>query len=112
MGKANKEKEFAEQGEALRTRTRGKEGESWQREEWWGGGGKEKNWQVKNSFKEVSHLANVGDGSLEGNCQSGLPEAFLHFYFWQTVGFRWFSVTVSGTTFLDLDFCFWRETKV
>lgn len=97
MEQWNQEKELAEQGEASWKRGE-KEGESRSREEWWGEG-KEKNWQVtKTSLEEVSHLANASNRSLEGNCQSGLPEVFLRFYFWQTMWFQWFSVTVSGTT--------------
>lgn len=67
-----------------------------------GGGGwgsKSRDWQVKqNSLEGVAHLVNACNRSPEGNCQSGLPEVFLHFYFWQTMWFQWFYVTVSGTT--------------
>lgn len=47
--------------------------------------------------RRVTDLVNACNRSLEGNCQSGLPEVFLLFYFWQTLWFKWFCVTVSGT---------------
>lgn len=56
------------------------------------------NRQVRqNSLEGVTGLVNACNRSLEGNCQSGLPEVLISICGRQC-GFKWFYVTVSGTT--------------
>lgn len=52
----------------------------------------------RSSLEGVADLVHACHRSLEGDCPSGLPEVFLHFYFWQTTRRKWFYATVSGTT--------------
>lgn len=64
-----------------------------------GSGEKVKEWPGEvGQAGRVTALVNACNRSFEGNCQSGLPEVFLQFYFWQTQWFKWFCVTVSETT--------------
>lgn len=51
------------------------------------GGGAVNRQMRRNSLEGVTGLVNACNRSLEGNCQSGLPEVFPHFYLWQTMWF-------------------------